>query len=78
VVKNTTTMLNARIESGSERASIKALFSSSPASGRPALHEGLFYISVPRWIFLLTFFPGSTLLLRCLWMVTAVWICIQT
>jgi hypothetical protein len=33
------------------------LFSSSPASGRPALHESLFYISVPRWIFLLTFFP---------------------
>jgi hypothetical protein len=33
-------------------------FSSSPASGRPALHESLFYISVPRWIFLLTFFPG--------------------
>jgi hypothetical protein len=33
--------------------------SSSPASGRPALHESLFYISVPRWIFLLTFFPGA-------------------
>jgi hypothetical protein len=27
------------------------VFSSSPASGRPALHESLFYISVPRWIF---------------------------
>jgi hypothetical protein len=32
------------------------LTSSSPASGRPALHESLFCISVPRWIFLLTFF----------------------
>jgi hypothetical protein len=38
--------------------SMLLLLSSSPASGRPALHEGLFYISVPRWIFLLTFFPG--------------------
>jgi hypothetical protein len=27
------------------------LLSSSLASGRPALDESLFYISVPRWIF---------------------------
>jgi hypothetical protein len=47
-------------EQTTEQSCLKPLFSSSPASGRPALHESLFYISVPRWIFLLTFFPGES------------------